>query len=171
MSTTLTFCCLLFFFFFLILIYFLLRCVWFRALLGAGGRRAKTVGELCAALERAYCGSLSVELAHLDADEREWLAAALEAAPHSSVGGSGEERRRFGQLLLQSQAFDQFVHRKLRMVKRYGLEGAEALLVATDSLFGACVRANIDDVVIGMPHRGRNNLLALLLRYPVEPPP
>lgn len=54
----------------------------------------------------------------------------------------------------------------MRFVKRYGLEGGESMIVAMDTLFRSCVAASIDDVVVGMPHRGRSNLLAVLLKFP-----
>jgi probable 2-oxoglutarate dehydrogenase E1 component DHKTD1 len=133
----------------------------------AGHGDARTVGQLVAQLQAAYCGSLAVEAEHCERDEASWLAAQLEAtAPPTLASVASERLARFGEVMLLSQAFDEYLHRKLRMVKRYGLEGGESLMVAMDALFQQCVASGIDDVVIGMPHRGRNNLLTVLLDYP-----
>ena len=62
--------------------------------------------------------------------------------------------------------FDQFLGKKFPNLKRYGLEGAESMMVALDRLFELSAHNNIQDIVIGMPHRGRLNLLCDLLQYP-----
>jgi probable 2-oxoglutarate dehydrogenase E1 component DHKTD1 len=133
----------------------------------AGHGDARTVGQLVAQLQAAYCGSLTVEAEQCERDEAAWLAAQLEStAPPTLEAVASERLARYGEVMLLSQAFDEYLHRKLRMVKRYGLEGGESLMVAMEALFQQCVASGIDDVVVGMPHRGRNNLLTVLLDYP-----
>jgi probable 2-oxoglutarate dehydrogenase E1 component DHKTD1 len=58
--------------------------------------------------------------------------------------------------------------KKFPNIKRYGLEGAESMMVALDRLFALSAENAIKDVVIGMPHRGRLNLLCDLLEYPYQ---
>jgi probable 2-oxoglutarate dehydrogenase E1 component DHKTD1 len=68
--------------------------------------------------------------------------------------------------LVNSEVFDQFLGKKFPNVKRYGLEGAESMMVALDRLFELSALNGVQDVIIGMPHRGRLNLLCDLLNYP-----
>ncbi|KAJ3117620.1 hypothetical protein HK100_000776 [Physocladia obscura] len=63
------------------------------------------------------------------------------------------------------QAFDHFMAKRFPQVKRYGLEGAESMMIVMDELFKLSAEANVKDVVVGMPHRGRLNLLTDLLKF------
>jgi probable 2-oxoglutarate dehydrogenase E1 component DHKTD1 len=66
-----------------------------------------------------------------------------------------------------SEMFDQFLAKKFAQVKRYGLEGNEAMMPLLDALFNASARHGSTHVVVGMPHRGRLNFLTGLLKYPL----
>ncbi len=69
--------------------------------------------------------------------------------------------------MADAEQFDQFLAKKFAQVKRYGLEGNEAMLPLLDALLGAAARHASTHVVVGMPHRGRLNLLTGLLKYPL----
>ena len=70
--------------------------------------------------------------------------------------------------LTKSQTFDHFLAKKFSTVKRYGAEGAEGMMAFFDEVVRECGRSGIQEVVIGMPHRGRLNLLTGFLRYSKE---
>ncbi|KAI8991755.1 oxoglutarate dehydrogenase, E1 component [Mycotypha africana] len=116
-------------------------------------------------LQSVYCGKIAYEFMHLpSASERRWWYHAVESweKPPLSV----EQKKNIHKILSKSEVFDQFLGKKFPNVKRYGLEGAESMMVALDRLFELSARQNVRDIVVGMPHRGRLNLLCDLLQYP-----
>ncbi|KAI8060788.1 dehydrogenase E1 and transketolase domain-containing protein 1 [Gongronella butleri] len=116
-------------------------------------------------LNATYCGNIAYEFMHLpSASERRWWYHAVESWNRPAL--STEQKRRIHQLLSQSETFDHFLAKKFPNIKRYGLEGAESMMVALDRIFELSAKSGVSDVVIGMPHRGRLNLLCDLLEYP-----
>ncbi|KAI9260567.1 oxoglutarate dehydrogenase, E1 component [Phascolomyces articulosus] len=116
-------------------------------------------------LNAVYCGRIAHEFMHLpSASERRWWYHAVESwtKPQLSV----KQKKRIHELLTKSETFDHFLAKKFPNVKRYGLEGAESMMVALDRLFELSAQAGVQDVLVGMPHRGRLNLLCDLLEYP-----
>ncbi|KAI9505842.1 hypothetical protein GGI25_001250 [Coemansia spiralis] len=125
-----------------------------------------TMGEIHKALKDIYCGHVAYEFEHIpDFAERRWFADFVESSSKNSRVDAAKKRR-FFELLARSEAFDNFMQKKFGQVKRYGLEGAETTIVALDELFSLCNQAGITEAVLGMPHRGRLNILVDLLKYP-----
>uniref|UniRef100_A0A8C5BQT4 2-oxoadipate dehydrogenase complex component E1 n=1 Tax=Gadus morhua TaxID=8049 RepID=A0A8C5BQT4_GADMO len=123
--------------------------------------------EVVSYLEGVYCGPISVETSQLSTlEEREWMAERFEELRQHTF--SPEERRRLATIMLQSQEFDHFLATKFATVKRYGGEGAESMMGFFDELFHQSAHSGVTDVIIGMPHRGRLNLLTGLLKCPPE---
>ncbi|XP_040172310.1 probable 2-oxoglutarate dehydrogenase E1 component DHKTD1 homolog, mitochondrial [Anopheles arabiensis] len=120
-----------------------------------------SMAELDALLARMYCGSCSIELAFIESEqEREWLAGRYEQLfQHELTVG---ERRELAELMLKSQAFDQFLAVKFPTVKRYGGEGAESMMAFYWELFRSAGEHELRNVVIGMPHRGKLNVLTTM---------
>ncbi|KAJ1498783.1 putative 2-oxoglutarate dehydrogenase E1 component DHKTD1, mitochondrial, partial [Coelomomyces lativittatus] len=117
-------------------------------------------------MKRIYCHKIGYEFAHLsDLTETKWLADKIEMGTYSEVDTNEMLRAQY--LLTKSECFDQFMTKKFPQVKRYGLEGAESMLVALDTLFHFACASGIDSIVIGMPHRGRLNVLTSLLQFPL----
>lgn len=83
---------------------------------------------------------------------------------HSPI--STDTKLQLARLLTHSQTFDQFLAKRFGTVKRYGAEGAESMLAFFNQLLTDCGAMEIEEVVIGMPHRGRLNLLTDLLQFP-----
>ncbi|XP_034001906.1 probable 2-oxoglutarate dehydrogenase E1 component DHKTD1, mitochondrial [Trematomus bernacchii] len=131
------------------------------------GKAEASVEEVQAYLEGAYCGHLSVETSQLSSlEEREWFADRFEELKKKSF--STEERKQLAKVMLESQEFDHFLATKFATVKRYGGEGAESMMGFFHELFRHSAFSGITDIVIGMPHRGRLNLLSGLLKFPPE---
>ncbi|XP_029009614.2 2-oxoadipate dehydrogenase complex component E1 [Betta splendens] len=131
------------------------------------GKAEASAEEVQAYLEQVYCGHLSVETSQLSSlEEREWVADRFEELDRT--GFSPEERRKLAKIMLESQEFDHFLATKFATVKRYGGEGAESMMGFFYELFHQSARSGVTDVVIGMPHRGRLNLLTGLLKFPPE---
>ncbi|KAM9807689.1 2-oxoadipate dehydrogenase complex component E1 [Neosynchiropus ocellatus] len=131
------------------------------------GKAVASVQEVQAYLEQAYCGHLSVETSQLTSlEEREWFADRFEELKKTSF--TPEEKKKLAEIMLQSQEFDHFLATKFATVKRYGGEGAESMMGFFFELFHQAAHTGVTDVVIGMPHRGRLNLLTGLLKFPPE---
>ncbi|KXS18095.1 2-oxoglutarate dehydrogenase, E1 component [Gonapodya prolifera JEL478] len=131
------------------------------------------VEAVLAHLQDAYCGKIAFEFMHLpDAGERRWWAENVErmAGQKSQDGGLGwisdARRRRLWQVLTKSEVFDHFMAKRFPNVKRYGLEGAESMMLTLDTLFEEMANSSVATTIIGMPHRGRLNLLTGLLKVP-----
>ncbi|CAO3659061.1 unnamed protein product [Rhizopus stolonifer] len=116
-------------------------------------------------LQAVYCGKIAYEFMHLpSASERRWWYHAVESWQKPELDET--QKKQIHKILAKSEVFDQFLAKKFPNVKRYGLEGAESMMVALDRLFELSATNGIQDIVIGMPHRGRLNLLCDLLQYP-----
>lgn len=131
------------------------------------GKSEASVEEVEAYLEKTYCGHLSVETSQLSSlEESLWLSDRFEELKSTSF--SAEEKTRLAKIMLESQEFDHFLATKFATVKRYGGEGAESMMGFFYELFHRANHSGVTDVVIGMPHRGRLNLLTGLLQFPPE---
>ncbi|KAM4554272.1 2-oxoadipate dehydrogenase complex component E1 [Fundulus diaphanus] len=131
------------------------------------GKSQASVEEVQTYLEQVYCGHLSVETGQLSSlEEREWFADRFEELKRESL--SPEEKKRLAKLMLESQEFDHFLATKFATVKRYGGEGAESMMGFFFELFHQSAHSGVTDIVVGMPHRGRLNLLTGLLKFPPE---
>ena len=119
-------------------------------------------------LELTYCSSIAAEFAHLHSPaQRDFFTQRLESiTPAASL--SPADRRNIHSLLLQSATFDRFMSIKFPSTKRYGLEGAEALLPALDAVFASASQQGVRQAVVGMPHRGRLNTVVALLDFPAR---
>ncbi|XP_061576991.1 2-oxoadipate dehydrogenase complex component E1 [Cololabis saira] len=131
------------------------------------GKAQAPVEEVQAYLEETYCGHVSVETSQLSSlEEREWFSDRFEELKRESF--SPEKKKQLAKVMLESQEFDHFLATKFATVKRYGGEGAESMMGFFYELFHQSAHSGVTDVVIGMPHRGRLNLLTGLLKCPPE---
>ena len=124
---------------------------------GLGGRDRATLREILRMLRDAYCRTVGVEYMHIqDPAQRAWWQERLERDWEDIAD---EERRRILTKLEQAEAFETFLQTKYVGQKRFSLEGGESLIVALDRLLDAAAHDGLDEVVIGMAHRGRLNVL------------
>ncbi|ORY80001.1 Thiamin diphosphate-binding protein [Protomyces lactucae-debilis] len=133
----------------------------------ADGREKMTLKEIVEACEKLYCGSYGVEYVHIpDRDQCDWLRERLEVPEPYKY--SQDEKRRIMDRLIWSDSFERFLSTKHPNDKRFGLEGCEALIPGMKELIDDSVERGIESIVIGMPHRGRLNVLANVVRKPAE---
>ncbi len=130
------------------------------------GRRMK-LRELVDRLRRTYCGKIGFEIMHIQTpDVRNWLLKRIESRidrPEPPL-----EKKKFAlQWLAEAELFEKFLHRKYVGQKRFSLEGGDALMVALNGLVRMFPAHDIGEMVMGMAHRGRLNVLANLLRKPL----
>ncbi|KAF7299554.1 2-oxoglutarate dehydrogenase E1 component mitochondrial [Mycena chlorophos] len=127
-----------------------------------------TLGQVTDHLRKIYTSSIAYEYMHSPSKtERLWFSHALESRHIASTLTPlpTASKERIHSLLARSEVLDNFLQLKFPNLKRYGLEGGESMLPALDSLFSAAARAGLSSIIIGMPHRGRLNLLTDLLQY------
>lgn len=122
--------------------------------------------QLVSLLHEVYCGTITAEFHHIqNLEEREWFAENFEKSHDEKL--TDEQKIYYAKLMLQSQTFENFLGAKFSTLKRYGGEGAESAIVFYDLLFRLAAQEGISDVVMSLSHRGKLNLLSLLLKYPL----
>jgi 2-oxoglutarate dehydrogenase E1 component len=132
------------------------------------GLATAPLGELVAALRETYCGTLGVEYLDIrDKAQRDFLQELMEPA-RNRPELAPEDRVRILERLIAVEGFEQFLHTKYVGQKRFSLEGTDALVPLLDTLIEQAAHAGVEECVMGMPHRGRLNVLAHVLRKPVE---
>ncbi|KAL9938230.1 hypothetical protein V8E36_002853 [Tilletia maclaganii] len=117
-------------------------------------------------LQQTYVSSIGIEFMHMHSKgARNWFMDLLErgAATHPI---DKKAKHRIWELMARSECLDQFLQAKLPNVKRYGLEGGEAMIPCIDALFRHAAAAGIPDAVVCMPHRGRLGFMTELLQFP-----
>nr|WP_255567565.1 multifunctional oxoglutarate decarboxylase/oxoglutarate dehydrogenase thiamine pyrophosphate-binding subunit/dihydrolipoyllysine-residue succinyltransferase subunit [Corynebacterium sp. TAE3-ERU16] len=133
---------------------------------GFAGREQMTLREVLTTLRRAYTLKVGSEYTHiLDRDERTWLQDRLEAGIDKPTGA---EQKYILQKLNAAEAFENFLQTKYVGQKRFSLEGAESLIPLMDACIDTAAGQGLDEVVIGMPHRGRLNVLANIVGKPLH---
>ncbi|KAF8066054.1 Transketolase, pyrimidine binding domain-containing protein [Lyophyllum atratum] len=131
-----------------------------------------TLGEITRHLRSVYVGRIAHEYMHSPSKkECLWFSHLLESESLPSSDGppitmvDAKMKRRIHELLARSEVLDNFLQLKFTNLKRYGLEGGESMIPALDSLFSSASNGGIQHIILGMPHRGRLNLLTDLLQY------
>ena len=118
-----------------------------------------TAGDIIAELKETYCGTTGYEFAHVRSEtERHWLRTQVET--RETVFLSDQQKRYLLDLLSRAETFERFLHRAYPGQRWYSLEGLESLIVLLDQLILYSSHADIDNIVLGMAHRGRLNVLA-----------
>ncbi len=128
--------------------------------LGAGRltRKVMPLRDILGVLRDAYARTVGVEYMHIqEHDQKEWLQEQIEV-PYPLV--TAAEKHRVLERLNAAEAFERFLHTKYLGQKRFSLEGAETLMPMLDALCTFAADAGMSDVVLGMAHRGRLNVLA-----------
>ncbi len=124
--------------------------------------------ELLALLRATYCGTIGVEYQHLASiEERQMIRDHLETA-RGRFGLTAEERKVLLSELTAAEGLEHFLHRRYIGQKRFSLEGAEALMPALNDLVRRAASGGGQEIVIGMAHRGRLNVLVNLLAKPLS---
>ena len=126
---------------------------------GLGGKEKATLREIIQLLRDTYSWKLGVEYNHIsDSDERHWLRERMETTANSPVL-SKEDRRTILRKLNHASAFEEFLHKKFVGQKRFSLEGADSLIPMLHYMLEDAGSAGVREVVMGMAHRGRLNVL------------
>ena len=134
-----------------------------------GGASARpTLRDILEILRGTYCGTIGVEYTHIqDRGIRRWLQQQMEPT-HNSAALSAERRREILSQLIDAELFESFTHARYPGQKRFSLEGGESLIPAVHALLTLSPALGVREVVIGMAHRGRLNVLANILGMSYE---
>jgi len=132
------------------------------------GCATATLRELIERLQETYCRHLGVEYLHVQArEERLWLQERMEPTSNRPTLTS-EDRVRILDRLVVAEGFEQFLQRRYPTAKRFSLEGGESLIPVLDTLVEEGGTLGVQEMVLGMAHRGRLNVLVNILRKPYE---
>jgi 2-oxoglutarate dehydrogenase E1 component len=130
------------------------------------GRERATLREINAILRETYCGRIGVEYMHIqEPAERAWIQEKFEKRQSRSVLSPGEKKEIL-RTLTAAETFERFLDRRYTGTKRFGIEGAESLMPALEAILSRGGELGICEFVIGMPHRGRLNVLANFVGKP-----
>ncbi len=125
---------------------------------GLAGRDVASLDEILHILRDAYCRTLGVEYMHMqDPSQKQWIQEHLEGVPSTL---DRDEQRHILDRLNAAEVFERFLHARYVGQKRFGLEGAESAIVLLDAVLEEAAQAGLVEVVMGMAHRGRLNVLA-----------
>src|SRR5207237_2377538 len=127
-------------------------------------KRSMTLREMLAGLERIYADSIGSEFMHIqDPRVREWIRKRLETRPHKHSTPRAVQVALL-RTLLEAESFETFLHTRYVGQKRFSLQGAESLMVILDTILHTCPEGGVEEICMGMAHRGRLNVLANFLR-------
>src|SRR5690606_27909616 len=133
---------------------------------GFAGQEKMTLRDVLGVLRDSYCRTAGVEYTHiLDPDERRWIQDRVEI-PHDKPEPTVQKY--VLSKLNAAEAFETFLQTKYVGQKRFSLEGGETVIPMLDTLLDKAAEHSLDEVVIGMPHRGRLNVLANIVGKPIS---
>jgi 2-oxoglutarate dehydrogenase E1 component len=133
---------------------------------GVLGLQTASMQEILAKLRQIYCGTAGFEFMHIQsAEEKQWLQSRIEAGV-ATAPLDKPTKLKLLQRLTASEGFEKFLQVKFTGVKRFGLEGGEAMLPALEVMVERGVELGLREVVIGMAHRGRLNMLTNFIGKP-----
>jgi len=130
------------------------------------GLETATLRQIVEVLRRTYCAKIGIEFMHIsDPEQKSWLQERIEG-----VGKEVQFTRRGKEAILQklidAESFEKYLDKKYTGTKRFGLDGAEAMVPALEQIIKRGGHLGLREIVIGMPHRGRLNVLANVMGKP-----
>jgi len=130
------------------------------------GLETATLREILAVLKETYCGNIGVEFMHLqDPEAKAWVQRRIESI-HNRTEFTLKGKRAILERLTETEGFEKFLHVKYPGTKRFGLDGGEALIPAMEQILKRGGQLGVKEVVLGMPHRGRLNILSNVMHKP-----
>lgn len=122
--------------------------------------------DILSRLEETYCGSIGVEYRYMtNPDKVRWLQEKMEFS-HNKETLPAEPKLRILELLVEASGFEDYMHRKFVGQKRFSLEGSESIIPALHAIISRGGEYNVNDIIIGMAHRGRLNVLTNIMKKP-----
>ena len=130
------------------------------------GLEVATMNEILAIVQRTYCGTFALQYMHIsDPEEASWLKERIEGYG-KEIAFTKEGRKAILNSMVKAEGFEKFLHVKYMGTKRFGLDGGESLIPAMEQIIKRGGQLGLEDIVIGMPHRGRLSVLANVMEKP-----
>ncbi len=130
---------------------------------GFGGEQTATLRDIIDTLQKTYCEKIGIEYMHIqNPDEKSWLQSKMEPIknmPDFEI----ETRKKILNKLIIAENFEHFIHNRFIGHKRFSIEGSETLIPVLDLILNKASEDNVHEVVLGMAHRGRLNVLANII--------
>ncbi|CUH43533.1 2-oxoglutarate dehydrogenase E1 component [Ruegeria atlantica] len=130
------------------------------------GLQMASMRQIVEIVKRTYCGTFALQYMHIsNPEEAAWLKERIEGYG-KEIQFTKEGRKAILNKMVEAEGFEKFLHVKYMGTKRFGLDGGEALIPAMEQIIKRGGALGVSDIVIGMPHRGRLNILANVMRKP-----
>ena len=130
------------------------------------GLEFATVREMLAILKRTYCSTLGVEFMHIsEPGEKAWIQERIEG-PDKAIAFTPEGKKAILNKLVEAEGFEKFLDVKYTGTKRFGLDGGESIVPALEQIIKRGGALGVREIVVGMAHRGRLNILSQVLGKP-----
>ena len=132
------------------------------------GLELASMKEIIDIVRRTYCGTFALQYMHIsNPDESQWLKERIEGYG-KEINFTKRGRKAILNKLVEAEGFEKFLHVKYMGTKRFGLDGGEALIPAMEQIIKRGGALGVKDIIIGMPHRGRLNVLVNVLAKPLR---
>ncbi|QNL20130.1 2-oxoglutarate dehydrogenase E1 component [Hyphobacterium sp. CCMP332] len=130
------------------------------------GLETATPREMLDILRRTYCSTLGVEFMHIsNPQEKAWLQERFEG-PDKGINFTADGKKAIFSRLVETEAFERFLHKRYPGTKRFGIDGGEAMVPGLEQIIKRGSQMGVSDMILGMPHRGRLNVLAAVMGKP-----
>ncbi|MDH6231440.1 2-oxoglutarate dehydrogenase E1 component [Mesorhizobium soli] len=130
------------------------------------GLEYATIREMLDILTRTYCSTIGVEFMHIsDPEEKAWIQERIEG-PDKGIAFTAEGKKAILHKLVEAEGFEQFIDVKYKGTKRFGLDGGESLIPALEQIVKRGGSLGMKEIVLGMAHRGRLNVLSQVMAKP-----
>ena len=130
------------------------------------GLEFATLPEMLEILKRTYCSTVGVEFMHIsDPEAKQWVQERMEG-PDKEIRFTAEGKRAILNKLVEAEGFEKFLDVKYTGTKRFGLDGSESLIPALEQIIKRGGALGVKDIVLGMAHRGRLNVLTQVMGKP-----
>lgn len=132
------------------------------------GLEYATVEEMLRILKRTYCSTMGVEFMHIsNPEEKSWIQQRIEG-PDKGVSFFEQGKKGILYKLIEAESFELFLHKRYPGTKRFGLDGGEAAVPALEQIIKRGGALGVKEIVMGMAHRGRLNVLGAVMGKPYE---
>ena len=132
------------------------------------GLQVASMRQILEIVKRTYCGTFALQYMHIsNPEEAGWLKERIEGFD-KEIRFTREGRKAILNKMVEAEGFEKFLHVKYMGTKRFGLDGGEALIPAMEQIIKRGGALGLQEIVIGMPHRGRLNILANVMQKPYK---
>ncbi|HEY4585504.1 MAG TPA: thiamine pyrophosphate-dependent enzyme, partial [Brevundimonas sp.] len=137
---------------------------------GVLGLETGSLRQVIELLRRTYCGNIGVQFMHIaEPEEKAWLQQRIEGPDkYAQNAFTKEGKLAIFKKLAEAEGFERFLHKRFPGTKRFGLDGGEAMVPALEQVIKRGGALGVDEIVLGMAHRGRLNVLAAVMGKPYK---